>query len=219
MRLYTYFRSSAAWRVRIALALKGLAPEQAFVHLLRDGGEQHAAAFRSKNPLGAVPVLELDDTPEHDGAVLTQSLAIIEWLEETQPTPRLLPANPLARARVRAFALAIACDIHPLNNLRVLRYLKQAMGQSDEARDTWYRHWIAEGLIALEALLRDAGPGPFCFGDTPGMADICLVPQMANARRYQCPLDAYPTLRRAEAAALALPAFRDSAPDRQPDAA
>ena len=213
MRLYTYFRSSAAWRVRIALALKGMGPEQAFVHLLRGGGEQHAPAYRAKNPMGAVPLLEFDD-----GAVLTQSLAIIEWLEETHPIPPLLPADPLAKARVRAFALAIACDIHPLNNLRVLRYLKHAMGQSDEARDTWYRHWIAEGLTALEALLPDDGAGPFCFGDTPGMADICLVPQMANARRYYCPLDAYPRLLRAEAAALALPAFRDTAPDRQPDA-
>ncbi len=213
MRLYTYFRSSAAWRVRIALALKGLSPAQEFIHLLQGGGQQHTAAFRGKSPLGLVPVLETDD-----GAVLTQSLAIIEWLEETHPTPLLLPAEPLARARVRAFALAIACDIHPLNNLRVLRYLEQAMDQSGAARDAWYHHWIAEGLTALEALLRDAGPGPFCFGDVPSIADVCLVPQMANARRFKCPLDAYPMLQRAEAAALALPAFRDTAPERQPDA-
>jgi maleylacetoacetate isomerase len=218
MQLYTYFRSSAAWRVRIALALKGLSPAQQFIHLLKDGGQQHTAAFREKNPLGVVPVLEIDDPDGRAGAVLTQSLAIVEWLEETHPTPRLLPAEPLARAQVRAFALAIACDIHPLNNLRVLRYLKHAMDQTDEARDTWYRHWIAEGLAALEALLRNAGPGPFCFGDAPGIADICLVPQMANARRYKCMLDAYPMLQRAEAAALALPAFRDTAPERQPDA-
>ena len=213
MLLYTYFRSSAAWRVRIALALKGLSPAHEFVHLLKDGGQQNTTAFRAKNPLGVVPVLDTDD-----GSGLTQSLAIIEWLEETHPTPRLLPTDPLARARVRAFALAIACDIHPLNNLRVLRYLKQAMDQTDEARDAWYHHWIAEGLTALEAMLRDAGPGPFCFGDAPSVADVCLVPQVANARRYKCPLDAYPTLQRAEAAALALPAFRDTAPERQPDA-
>jgi len=213
MRLYTYFRSSAAWRVRIALALKGLSPAQEFIHLLQGGGQQHSPAFRRKNPLGVVPVLELDD-----GALLTQSLAIVEWLDETHPTPPLLPTEPLARAHVRAFALAIACDIHPLNNLRVLRYLKRTMDQSDEARDTWYHHWIAEGLTALEALLREAGPGPFCFGGAPGLADICLVPQMANARRYKCPLDAYPLLQRAEAAALALPAFRDTAPEHQPDA-
>jgi maleylacetoacetate isomerase len=214
MQLSTYFRSSAAWRVRIALALKGISATPEFAHLLKDGGQQKTATFRRKNPMGVVPVLELDD-----GALLTQSLAIIEYLEETHPTPALLPADPVARANVRAFALAIACDIHPLNNLRVLQYLEQDMGQGREARNAWYHHWIAEGLMALEALLKDAGPGPFCFGTTPGMADLCLVPQMANARRYKCPLDAYPTLLRAEVAALDLPAFRDTAPDRQPDAA
>jgi maleylacetoacetate isomerase len=213
MKLYTYFRSSAAWRVRIALALKGITIEPAFVHLLKDGGQQNTAAYRAVNPLQVVPALRLDD-----GAVLTQSIAIMEYLEETHPEPPLLPDDPVERAWVRAFALAVACEIHPLNNLRVLRYLKNAMGQSDAARDTWYRHWIAEGLTALEALVKDAGPGPFCFGATPGMADVCLVPQMANARRLKCPIDDYPTLLRAEAAALALPAFRDSAPDRQPDA-
>jgi maleylacetoacetate isomerase len=214
MQLYTYFRSSAAWRVRIALALKGIATTPEFIHLLKDGGQQKTAAFRRKNPMGVVPVLERDD-----GTLLTQSLAIIEYLEETNPNPALLPADPVARAKVRAFALAIACDIHPLNNLRVLQYLELDMGQDRDARNAWYHHWIAEGLAALEALLKDAGPGPFCFGATPGMADVCLVPQMANARRYKCPLDAYPILQRAEAAALALPAFRDTAPDRQPDAA
>jgi len=213
MQLYTYFRSSAAWRVRIALALKGLSATPHFVHLQQGGGQQHTPAFRARNPLGVVPVLEADD-----GAVLTQSLAIIEWLEETHPNPPLLPADPVSRARVRAVALTIACDIHPLNNLRVLRYLTHAMDQSDEARDRWYHHWIAEGLGALETMLRDAGPGPFCFGDTPSLADVCLVPQMANARRYKCPLDAYPTLQRAEAAALSSSAFRDTAPEHQPDA-
>jgi maleylacetoacetate isomerase len=213
MQLSTYFRSSAAWRVRIALALKGIATTPDFVHLLKDGGQQKTAAFRRKNPMGVVPVLELDN-----GSLLTQSLAIIEYLEETHPTPALLPSEPVARARVRAFALAIACDIHPLNNLRVLQYLEKVIGQSQEARNAWYHHWIAEGLTALEAMLQGAGAGPFCFGATPGLADICLVPQMANARRYKCPLDAYPTLLRAEAAALALPGFRDTAPEKQPDA-
>jgi len=156
MQLYTYFRSSAAWRVRIALALKGIATTPEFVHLLKDGGQQKTAVFRRKNPMGVVPVLELDD-----GALLTQSLAIIEYLEETHPTPALLPADPVARAKMRAFALAIACDIHPLNNLRVLQYLELDMGQGHEARNAWYQHWISEGLTALEALLKDAGPGPF----------------------------------------------------------
>ena len=213
MKLYTYFRSSAAWRVRIALALKGIAWTPEYVHLLKDGGQQNAPAYRAKNPTGLVPTLETDD-----GALILQSLAIIEWLEETHPTPPLLPRDPVARAHVRAIALTIACDIHPLNNLRVLRYLKQSMQQPDAARDEWYRHWIAEGLAGLEALLRDAGPGPFCFGNKPTLADICLVPQLANARRLSCPLDAYPRLLRAEAAALALAEFRDTAPDRQPDA-
>jgi maleylacetoacetate isomerase len=213
MKLSTYFRSSAAWRVRIALALKGIAATPDFVHLLKDGGQQKSAAFRRKNPMGVVPVLELDG-----GTLLTQSIAIIEYLDETHPTPALLPADPIARAKVRGFAMAIACDIHPLNNLRVLQYLENVLGQGQEARNAWYHHWIAEGLTALEALMQDAGAGPFCFGATPGLADVCLVPQMANARRYKCPLDAYPTLLRAEAAALALPAFRDTAPERQPDA-
>ena len=214
MQLSTYFRSSAAWRVRIALALKGITAAPEFVHLLKDGGQQKSEAFRRKNPMGVVPVLELDD-----GTLLTQSLAIIEYLDEVHPTPALLPADYIARAKVRAFALAIACDIHPLNNLRVLQYLEHAMGQGHDARNAWYHHWIAEGLTALEALLQGPGFGPFCFGAMPGLADVCLVPQMANARRYKCPLDAYPTLLRAEAAALAQPAFRDTAPDKQPDAA
>ncbi len=212
MKLYTYFRSSAAWRARIALALKGIAWEAEFIHLLKDGGQQHSQAYRAKNPTALVPTLETDD-----GALITQSLAIIEWLEETHPSPPLLPEDSLSRARVRAVALTVACDIHPLNNLRVLRYLKHELGQSDQARDEWYAHWVGEGLTAIEAMLR-GGRGPFCFGDTPGLADICLVPQMANARRLNCPLDGYPTLLRAEAAALALPAFRDTAPENQPDA-
>lgn len=213
MKLYTYFRSSAAWRVRIALALKGIRTDDEFIHLLKSGGQQRTAAFRAVNPMGLVPALVLDD-----GTVLTQSIAIMEYLEETHPEPPLLPDDPEARARVRAIALGIACEIHPLNNLRVLRYLKHAMAQSDASRDAWYRHWIAEGLTALETAVHDTGSGPFLFGAAPGMADVCLVPQIANARRLKCPMDAYPTLLRAEAAALSVPAFRDSAPDRQPDA-
>jgi maleylpyruvate isomerase len=164
-----------------------------FVHLLRDGGEQLRPAYRAKNPTALIPILETDD-----GTLLLQSLAIIEWLEETYPTPPLLPAEPFARAKVRGFALTIACEIHPLNNLRVLRYLKREMDQPDSARDRWYAHWIGEGLTAL--------------------ADICLVPQLANARRFNCPLDAYPSLLRAESAALARPEFRDTAPEKQSDA-
>ncbi len=212
MRLSTYFRSSAAWRVRIALALKRIDFSPDYVHLLKDGGEQNLPAYRARNPTGLVPTLETDDR-----VPLGQSLAIMEWLEETHPRPALLPSDPIGRARVRAFALTIACDIHPLNNLRVLRYLKSPLGHDQAARDAWYAHWIAEGLTALEAMLRGQA-GPFCFGVEPGLADICLVPQMANARRLQCPLDAYPALLRAEAAALALPAFRDTAPENQPDA-
>ena len=211
MKLFTYFRSSAAYRVRIALNLKGLPYQPEFVHLLRGGGEQHLPEFRATNPVGLVPVLEADDE-----TVLTQSLAIIEWLEETHPTPPLLPKDATARALVRAFALVIACDIHPINNLRVLRYLARTLGLEQEKIDAWYRHWIGEALPALEAMVPD---GPFCFGAAPTLADVCLVPQLANARRYQCPLEAFPRLLRADAACAALPAFQAAAPERQADAA
>ena len=210
MKLYTYFRSSAAWRVRIAFGLKGLPWKPEFIHLTRDGGEQLRPEYRARNPTALVPTLETDT-----GALLAQSLAIIEYLDETHPNPPLLPHDKLARARVRAFALTVACEIHPLNNLRVLRYLGTGMGQDQAARDRWYAHWIAEGLGALEAMV---GSGPFCFGAAPTLADICLIPQLGNARRMKCPVDAYPRLLAAEAAALALPAFADAAPDRQPDA-
>ena len=212
MKLYTYFRSSAAWRVRIALGLKGLAWTAEFIHLVRDGGEQLRPEYRARNPTALVPTLETDA-----GALLAQSLAMIEYLDETHPEPPLLPRDMLARARVRAFALTVACEIHPLNNLRVLRYLGSVMGQDQAAREAWYAHWIAEGLAALEAMLATE-PGPFCFGIAPGLADICLVPQLGNARRMRCPVEPYPRLLAAEAAALGLPAFRDAAPDRQPDA-
>ncbi|MFP5513483.1 MAG: maleylacetoacetate isomerase [Alphaproteobacteria bacterium] len=214
MKLHTYFRSSAAYRVRIALNLKGLAPEQAFVHLRR--GEQSKPPFADLNPEHLVPALEVDGLGGRH--VLTQSLAIIEYLDETHPSPPLLPADALGRARVRALALAVACDVHPLNNLRVLGRLK-AMGHSQEEVDDWYRHWIAVGLTALEAQLAgDPRTGRFCHGDAPGLADILLVPQLANARRLSCPLDGYPTLLRIDEACRALPAFAAAAPDRQPDA-
>lgn len=212
MRLYGYWRSSAAWRVRIALNLKGLQWEPVPVHLVRDGGEQRQAAFLQLNPQGLVPVLE-------DGnAVLTQSLAIIEYLEETHPAGPLLPADPAGRARVRSLAQLVACEIHPLNNLRVLQYLRDALGLDEAQRDAWYRHWVSEGLAALEArLAQEPGAGRFCHGDTPGLADVCLVPQLYNARRYGCALDAYPRLQRIEAACNALDAFQSAAADAQAD--
>jgi maleylpyruvate isomerase len=213
MQLYSYFRSSAAYRVRIALNLKGLSYDTRPVHLLKDGGQHLLPDYTRLNPLALIPTLV--DGP----AVLTQSLAIIEYLEETHPIPPLLPATPIARAQVRAVALSIACDIHPLNNLRVLRYLKRELGVPEEARDTWYRHWIQAGLQALEKMLA-ASPetGTYCHGGTPSLADICLVPQLFNARRLKCDLSAMPTLVRIDAACRALPAFERAAPERQPDA-
>ncbi len=213
MKLYDYFRSSAGYRVRIALALKGLTVERQPVHLVKDGGQHRQAAHRARHPAALVPVLEVEDQS------LTQSLAIIEYLEEAYPEPPLLPAAPLARAQVRAAALLVACEIHPLNNLRVLGYLETAMGQDKAARDAWYRHWIAEGLGALEALLapRPQG-GPFAFGATPTLADLCLVPQLFNARRFNCPVEDYLTLLAVEAACNALPAFQLARPERQSDA-
>ncbi|WP_142846445.1 maleylacetoacetate isomerase [Telmatospirillum sp. J64-1] len=213
MKLYTYFRSSAAYRVRIALGLKGVGYDSLPVHLLRDGGEQHRDAYLALNPQGLVPVLE------EDGRVLTQSLAIIEYLEETHPAPALLPSDPVERARVRALAQAVACDIHPLNNLRVLRYLVRTLGVSEEQKNAWYRHWIETGLPALESMLAGhPATGRFCHGDTPGLADCVLVPQLFNARRFQIDLAPYPTLTRIDEACAALPAFQAAHPDNQPDA-
>ena len=213
MRLYDYFRSSAAYRLRIALNLKGVKPdERTFVHLRM--GNQRAQDYLALNPQGLVPALALDD-----GHVLTQSLAIIEYLEETVPNPPLLPAQPEARARVRAIALQIACEIHPLNNLRVLNYLLGTLGVTREQKDGWYRYWIDVGFEALERQLsRDAETGKFCHGDSPTLADICLVPQLANARRFNIDLSPYPTLMRIEATCNTLPAFADAEPSRQPDA-
>lgn len=212
MKLYTYFRSSAAYRVRIALNLKGLAWESVPIHLLRDGGEQLRPEYRAVHPGGMVPALEDEDT------VLTQSLAIIEYLDETIPKPPLLPSHPLGRARVRALAQTIACDIHPLNNLRVLRELEKRFGANDDAKKDWYRHWLHEGLQTLEHMLAGNGAtGSFSHGQRPGMADCCLVPQVFNARRYQLDMSAYPTIERIDAACAALPAFADAHPERQPD--
>ena len=213
MRLYTYFRSSAVYRVRIALNLKQLPYTAVPVHLLRGGGEQLTAAYAEVNPARLVPVLE-------DGAaVISQSLAIIEYLEETHPYPPLLPVEPAARACVRALALSIACDIHPLNNLRVLRYLKSAWDRDDAQREEWQRHWIRAGFEALESRLAgSADTGNCCHGDTPTLADCCLVPQMANAERVRLPLEHYPTLRRIRDHCAQLPAFVAAAPGAQPDA-
>jgi maleylpyruvate isomerase len=209
MILHGYFRSSAAWRVRIALGLKGLDATPRFHHLRR--AEHRAHAYLALNPQGLLPALETDD-----GAVLTQSLAILEWLDDAHPAPALLPAEPIARARVRAFALAIACDIHPLQNLKVLQKLR-SLGIAEEGVAGWARDIITEGLGACERLLAGE-PGPFCFGMAPGLADCLLVPQLGNARRFGVELAAFPRLVSAEAACLTLPAFRDAAPERQPDA-
>lgn len=213
MELYDYFRSSASYRVRIGLNLKGIAPERHFIHLTRDGGEQFGKDFSRLNPQQLVPVLV------DDGNAINQSLAILEYLDETHPEPPFLPATPAERARVRSLALIIACDIHPIDNLRVLFYLRDALGQEEEARNLWYRHWVAKGLEALEAALAGSdATGTFCHGDTPGLADICLVPQIFNAKRFDCPLDGYPTVMRIFDTCMAHPAFDAAQPAKQPDA-
>ena len=209
MRLYTYFRSSAAFRVRIALSLKGLAYEPRFVHLRK--GEHQESEYRSINPQALLPTLELDD-----GTRLSQSLAIIEYLEETHPRPPLLPKDALARARVRSLSQLVASEIHPLNNLRALEHLRR-LGQSEEQVVAWYRHWIADGLAKLEAELARA-PGRYSHGDSPTMADCCLVPQVFNARRYEFDPKPYPTLMRVFEACMQLDAFDRAQPSKQPDA-
>jgi maleylacetoacetate isomerase len=202
--LYDYFRSSTSYRVRIALALKGVDYDRVAVNLLE--GEQKAQAYRARNPQGLVPTLEID------GRILVQSLAIIDYLEATRPEPLLLPAGPADAAHVRALALAVACDIHPVNNLRVLKYLSGPLGQPQQARDAWYRHWVAEGLAALEAMAAPRA-GRFLFGDAVTLADVCLVPQIYNARRFEIPLDECPTLVAADAEANRLEAFAAAHPD------
>ena len=212
IKLYSYFRSSAAYRVRIALNLKSLSYEYLPVHLVK--GEQRDERYRALNPQALVPMLV------DDGETITQSMAIIEYLDEKFPDPPLLPPTPEARARVRSIAQVIACDIHPLNNLRVLKYLTGTLGVSEDAKNAWYRHWIELGLAAIEAqLAADSRTGAFCHGATPTLADVCLVPQLANARRYDFSIEPYPTLGSIESHCLALDAFARVAPGRQPDAA
>jgi maleylpyruvate isomerase len=212
VKLYNYFRSSAAYRVRLALSLKGLDYEYVPVHLIK--GEQRGEPYRTLNAQQLVPTLA------DDRGTFTQSLAIIEYIDERYPEPPLLPETPEARARVRAIALAIACDIHPLNNLRILQYLTGTLGASEDAKNAWYRHWIDLGLAALETQLAgEAATGIFCHGDRVTLADVCLVPQLANARRNRIPLEPYPTLRRIDAECQSLEAFASAAPERQPDAA
>jgi maleylacetoacetate isomerase len=210
MKLYSFFRSSAAYRVRIALNLKHLAYETVSVHLVKDGGHNKRPEFRAVNPQMRIPTFV---TPT--GEVLIQSLAIIEYLDETHPDPPLLPKEPIARAQARALADVIACDIHPLNNVGPLRYLKNEMHQEQSASDAWYPHWVRTGFEALEALVR---PAPYAFGSQVTLADVCLVPQVYNARRLKVPLDSFPKIAGIEAACLALPAFDRARPENQPDA-
>jgi maleylacetoacetate isomerase len=211
MRLYSFFRSSAAYRVRIALNVKGVAYETVSVNL--PGCAHHLPEFRALNPQATIPTL--DD----DGTVLWQSLAIIEYLDARYPTPRLIPSEPVARARVQALAQLIACEIHPLNNLRVLQYLRRELKLDEAAVGKWYAHWIAEAFGPLETLVAGFSGGRYCFGDSLTIADVCLVPQIYNARRFSCDLAPYPTLVRIADALSAEPAFAAAAPDRQPDAA
>jgi maleylpyruvate isomerase len=210
VKLYGYFRSSAAYRVRIALNLKKARYDQVPVHLTRDGGWQWSDQFRAINPQKRVPALALST-----GEVLLQSLAIIEYLDEVFPEPPLLPADAVERAQVRAVSQIVACDIHPINNLVVLNYLKGKLGHSQDEADAWYRHWIAEGFGAIEALIR---PGPFAFGAHVSMADLCVVPQVFNARRFKMDLTKYPKIAAVEAACQKLAAFERARPENQPDA-
>lgn len=215
MKLYSYFRSSASYRVRIALNLKGLPYTVVPVHLLKDGGEQFMPAYRQLSPDALVPSLQLDNPMVN----LTQSLAIIEYLEEVHPAPALLPTDPLDRAWLRSLGLAIACDIHPLNNLRVLRYLVNETKLSEADKDRWYKHWVEQGLASLEKILSsDSRAGRYCFGDSPGYADCFLVPQVANAQRMDCDLSGMPTIVRINTACLELEAFITASPALQPDA-
>jgi maleylacetoacetate isomerase len=210
MKLYSYFRSSAAYRTRIALNLKGLPYETVPIHLTRGGGVQHSPEFAAVNPQKRVPALALDG-----GDMLLQSLAMIEYLDEVHPEPPLLPQDPVARAKVRAVAQIIACDIHPLNNLASLNYLRSAFKADEAAISAWYRHWVMAGFEAIERLIR---PAPYAFGASVSLADICLVPQVFNAHRFKVPLDRFPAIVAAHTAASSLPAFDAARPERQPDA-
>jgi maleylpyruvate isomerase len=208
VKLYTYFRSSAAYRVRIALNLKKLPYEAIPIHLTKDGGRHKSAEYRAVNPQVRVPALTLDD-----GETILQSMAIVEYLEETHPNPPLLPKGALERAHVRAVSQIVACDIHPLNNLVTLNYLKK-LGHDQAIVDEWYTSWVKVGFEAIESLLK---PGPYCFGAEPGMADLCLVPQIFNARRFKVSLEAYPKIAGVEAACAKLEAFEKARPENQPD--
>lgn len=210
IKLYTYFRSSASYRVRIALNLKGMEYEPEIVHL--PSGEQRGEAYRNRNPQGLVPALE-----DEDGTVLTQSIAIMEYIDEIRPEPPLMPHDMMERGQVRAMSLLIACDIHPLNNLQVLKYLKSDMDQEQDAVDNWYRHWVGRGFTGLEAMVQKYG-GTYCFGDQVSMADVCLVPQMFNARRFDTDLGPFPKLVEIDERLRALEAFEKAAPENQPDA-
>jgi maleylpyruvate isomerase len=210
VQLYTYFRSSAAYRLRVALNFKELTSEVISIHLQKDGGQHKKPEYRAVNPQMRVPALRLDS-----GEVLTQSLAIIEYLDEIDPEPPLLPRDPVERAKVRALAQLIACDIHPLNNLAPLRYLKNELGQEQAKIDAWYHHWILEGFTALETMVR---PGPYAFGSAVTLADVCLVPQVYNARRLKVPLERFPNIVAIDAACAKLAAFERARPENQPDA-
>jgi maleylacetoacetate isomerase len=213
MKLYTFFRSSAAYRARIAFNVKGIAFERASVDLRAPASEQHKPAYRAVNPQGLVPAIVID------GVTIGQSLAIIEYLDETHPEPPLLPRSPLDRARARALALAIACDIHPLNNTRVLSYLRSPLNQDEDAVNTWVRHWVELGFAALEKQVQEtSGDGRFMFGKSLTLADILIVPQMYNARRFKCNIEPFPTLRGICTHLEAIPAFARAAPEAQPDA-
>ena len=210
MKLYTYFRSSAAYRVRIAANLKGIPYEPEFIHLAK--GKHNEPAYKEVNPVGLVPCII------EDGQLLTQSLAIIEYLDETYPAVPLLPRDPWEKARVRSLSMLIACEIHPINNLRVLKYLTGTMKHTEEERDTWYRHWVEDGLGKFEAMLGDGKTGKFCHGDAPTMADACLVPQVANGKRFNCDFSKVPNVMRIFEECNKLEAFKKAAPPNQPDA-
>lgn len=212
MKLYSYYRSSAVYRVRIALNLKGLPYSIIPTHLSKDGGAQHSDAYKTINPQKIIPSLITDD-----GQAITQSMAIIEYLEETNPTVALLPQDALGRARVRSISQLIACETHPLNNLRVLKYLKKVLHISDDDKNKWYQHWIHLNFTALESILQAPETGKFCHGNTPSMADCLLVPQVYNARRFDCDLSAYPTIVRIDAECNQLQAFQKAAPEQQED--
>lgn len=209
--LYSYFRSSASWRVRIVLGWKSVSAQIVPIHLLRDGGQQHSPDYLAVNPQGLVPCLTVQDQ------TIAQSVAICEYLEECHPQPPLLPASALERARVRALVQTIACDIHPLNNLRVLQYLRRSLGHTREQTDTWYRHWIEVGFAALETELTRTASGDYCCGSSVSMADVFLVPQVANARRLHVDMSRYPRIVAIDARLNELPAFADAAPERQVD--